>query len=408
MGCIQLPHFAESLFIPKRYKVLHGGRGSSKSYSVARALLIKAAQKKLRILCAREFQNSINESVYKLLVDQIDELGLAHKFEIKKDKIIGVNGSEFLFKGIRMNINSVKSMQGIDICWLEEAHTISKVSWDVLIPTIRANGSEIWVTFNPDKEDDPTFKMFLNPDLSPIGREDAFVQQVNWQDNPWFPEVLKQEKDYLYRVDPDLAKHVWEGECKKNHAAQIFRNKYSFRDFEVQENWDGPYFGADFGFSKDPSTLIKMYVDIFERKLYIREEAWGLHVELDDLPRFYNGVKSSRRYLIKADCSRPETISHVARKGFMIEGCEKWEGCVEDGIEFLRSFDEIVIHIDCPKTRDEFNRYSYKVDRLTQEVTRDIVDEHNHCIDAIRYGLEKLIKAGSMGSLEAMGKNRNG
>ena len=397
---MKLPNYAAPLFYPKRYKVLYGGRGSAKSETFARYIVIRASTERLRILCAREFQNSISESVYKLLEEVIDSEGLEHLFDIKKDKIISKTGSEIMFKGLKNNITSIKSMQSIDICWIEEAQTVSKVSWDILIPTLRKDGSEFLVSFNPNDHEDPTYKMFVHPETNdPLEREDSFILKANWVDNPWFPEVLRKEKDYLYSVDPELADHVWEGMCRTVSDAQIFKGKFSVQHFEINPDWDGPYFGADFGFSTDPSTLVKLYVDRHNMKLYVAEEAWGLGVELDHFKEFYSEVSESKYYLIKGDCSRPETINHISKKGFVIEGAEKWENSVEEGITFLRSFKEIVIHTNCRHTKDEFKYYSYKVDKLTNEVTRVIVDKHNHIIDAIRYALVELIKIGGMGML---------
>lgn len=207
----QFPVKLQCLFKPARYKILHGGRGSGKSWGVARALLILAAQKPMRILCTREVQNSILESVHKLLSDQISELGLSSFYEIQKTTIKGANGSQFIFEGLRTNINSIKSMEGIDVCWVEEAEKVTEASWRVLIPTIRADKSEIWVTFNPHLETDPTYQRFIsNP---PSG---AVVVAVNWRDNPWYPVVLDAERQEMERNGSrDLYLHIWEGHCMR-------------------------------------------------------------------------------------------------------------------------------------------------------------------------------------------------
>jgi len=400
---INLPKWGRPLFNPKRYKVLYGGRGSAKSHTVAKALLILARQSRKRILCAREFQNSMADSVHKLLSDQIELLGMQDFFTITANGIIGNNGSEFIFKGVKTNVQSIKSMEKIDILWLEEAQTVSAESWDILIPTIRHDGSEIWVTFNPVNDDDPTFTRFINPDGTPIEREDVYIKKVNWRDNPWFPEVLKKEMEYQYQVDPELAMHIWEGECKSNSEAQIFHGKWIVQDFDIdQENWLGPYDGADWGFSVDPSTLIELWIDPVGMNLHIAYEAGGVGIELDDLPAMYDKIESARNTKIRADNSRPETISHMQKKGFDVEGARKWEGSVEDGIEFIRSFRKVIIHSRCPNTAKEFRKYSYKVDRLTGDVTTKIVDAWNHYIDAIRYALEPMIGAGGRSILDVL------
>lgn len=388
------------LFQPRRYKVLYGGRGSSKSQTIARALILLGKQSVRRVLCGREFQNSISESVHHLLIEVIDEFKLNDFYKVTDKKITGKNGTEFIFKGIRHNIESVKSMQGLTDVWLEEAQTISKRSWDVLIPTLREEGSEFWVSFNPNAEEDPTYSMFIDEYGDPKDRKDAIIIKVNWRENPWFPKVLEIEKDYLMEVDADLAMHVWEGQCRSNSDAQIFKGKWEIRDFEINPDWQGPYLGIDWGFSVDPSVMIESYIDLETQTLYIRREALGHQVEMDDLAELFSKIPCYRDAVSKADCARPETISHVARKGRMpIEGCTKWSGSVEDGIEFIRTFRKIIIHTDCPRMADEAKWYSYKVDRLTEEVTTIIEDKHNHCWDAVRYSLEELIMAEGFGIL---------
>lgn len=204
------PQKLEPLFTPSRYKSIRGGRGSGKSWGVARALLILGAQTPHRILCTREYQNSIAESVHKLLADQIDDLGLSRFYEVQKTVITGLNGTSFTFAGLHHNINSIKSMEAISIAWCEEAQTIPKASWDILIPTVRQPKSEIWLSWNPNLEEDETYQRFvMSP---PPGTIDI---QANWSDNPWFPETLRDEKDYLKSVDYNAYLNVWEGECRQ-------------------------------------------------------------------------------------------------------------------------------------------------------------------------------------------------
>jgi phage terminase large subunit len=409
---VRLPDGYEYLFEPHRYKVAHGGRGSTKSWSFARALIIKAYHYKLRILCARELQTSIGESVHKLLADQIELMGLGKFFEVQQQGIYGHRGSEFFFYGIRNNITKVKSAEGIDICWCEEAEKISDNSWQVLIPTIRKTGSEIWITFNPDEEMDPTYQRFIANAKQLPGN--SVVREFNWNHNPWWYtddcKSMRDEKDYLYRVDPEAANHVWGGLCRQNASSQIFRGKYAVEDFDAPTNdsvlfreqgWDGPYFGADWGFSQDPACIVKCWVKgyVYGKtmgKLYVEYDEGGVGIELDDLPAVFKRVPGVCDYLIRGDSSRPETISHVARHGNMrIDPSEKWKGSVEDGIAFLKSFEQIVIHSRCVATQQEARLYSYKRDRLTGDVLADIVDANNHRFDAVRYALEPLIMAGN-------------
>lgn len=226
----QFPDKLQPLFQPNRYKVLYGGRGSAKSWSVARALLILGVQRPIRVLCTREIQKSIADSVHKLLSDQVVALGLEGKYVVLDTEIRCGNGTEFIFAGIRQqDISKVKSYEGVDICWVEEAHTVTKRSWDVLIPTIRKPGSEIWVTFNPELEDDDTYQRFV---LSPP--EDAFIQELNWRDNPWFPEELKLELERLKRKDFESYKNVWEGQCRRIIEGAIYRAELERMEVDVR------------------------------------------------------------------------------------------------------------------------------------------------------------------------------
>lgn len=202
----EFPEKLHCLFAPRRYKVLYGGRGAGRSWGVARALLIQGTSEPLRILCCRELQNSIAESVHKLLSDQIEALGLGHFYEIQVAKIIGRNGTTFSFEGIKNNSKKIKSYEGIDRCWVEEANNVSKASWGILIPTVRKENSEIWLTFNPELETDYTYQYFVrNPS------KDTIVVKMNWRDNPFFPEVLREEKDKLKKLDEDSYLNIWEG-----------------------------------------------------------------------------------------------------------------------------------------------------------------------------------------------------
>lgn len=220
MGTVKFPEKLRCLFKPSRYKVLYGGRGGAKSWGVARALLLIGAQRKVRILCAREIQKSMSESVHKLLSDQIADLGLSDFYNVQKTQIIGANGTEIYFAGLRHNVDNIKSMEGVDYVWVEEAQAVSKASWDVLIPTIRKPGSEIWVTFNPDTELDDTYSRFVaNPPT------DSIVVKIGWQDNPWFPDVLQQEMEDLKRRDLDAYLNVWEGHCKTIADGAIYANE---------------------------------------------------------------------------------------------------------------------------------------------------------------------------------------
>ncbi len=242
---IRFPEKTRCLFQPERYKVLYGGRGSAKSWSVARALLLLGGMHPLRILCTREIQNSIKDSVHKLLSDQIPAMGMQDQYVVTQTGIRGLNGTEFTFSGIRQqDISKIKSYEGVDICWVEEAHTVTKESWEILIPTIRKPGSEIWVTFNPDLESDDAYQRFV---VSPP--EGAFIVEMNYRDNPWFPPELDKERRQLLIRDPDSYQNVWDGKTK-NLAGDIFKREW-FRFYQPEdlpEVWNGTCLSWDMTF----------------------------------------------------------------------------------------------------------------------------------------------------------------
>lgn len=385
---IELPEkIVPVIFGTTRYKVLRGGRGSAKSWSIARYLVLKAAFRKYRILCTREMQNSIKDSVYKLLVDQIYALDLQKYFEIEKESITSLCGSQFIFKGLHHNIAEIKSTEGVDICWVEEAEKVSEDSWTILIPTIRNEGSEILISFNPEEEKSPTYTRFAkNPP------PDCFSIALTFEDNPWFPEVLRREMEYDKRVDYDKYEYVWLGKPKKYSQALIFSpKKVKIQEFEAPEGTRF-YFGADFGFSTDPTVLVRLFIQ--DRKLYIDYEAYGHGIEIEDLPAFFQTVPEAfeSEWKITADSARPDTINFLEQRGFCIEGAEKGKGSVEDGIEFIRSFEEIIIHPRCKGTKDNFENYKWKQDKITQEILPIPAEGSDHAPDAVRYALEPYTK----------------
>ena len=385
---IQIPDKFSGLFEPKRYKVYFGGRGGAKSWNFARTLISLAYTKNIRILCTREFQSSIADSVHALISDQITMMGLDDYFEVKRDYIQSHTGSLFIFAGLRRDPKKVKSTEGIDIAWVEEADTISNESLDLLIPTIRKPGSEIWFSFNPDQESDPVYKRFVLTE-----RDDTFAQKISYRDNKWFPDVLKTELEWDKKYDFEKYQHIWEGECRAHTDAQVFHGKYRIDSFTAP---DGAvfYYGADWGFSQDPTTLVRCFID--DGTLYIDYEAYGVGVDIDATPELFRQVPGAVDYIITADSARPETISYMRQHGFpRITRARKGAKSIEDGISFLRSFREIVIHNRCKHTADEFKLYSYKRDRLTGDVLPTIEDKHNHCIDSLRYATERIRAHGS-------------
>lgn len=403
-------HPFHDLLTPSRYKVYYGGRDSGKSWAFAEALIRRATTQPIRVLCTREFQTSIKDSVHKLLSDTIHRLGLSAWFRITKDGIFSKAGAEFIFKGIRHNVDEVKSTEGIDICWVEEGQHTSENSWQILIPTIRKEGSEIWVSLNVTDEEAPTHKRFITQ--QPPGTIHHFV---NYDKNPYLSTQSKAEIEYLRKIDIHAFEHVYGGLPKKISDAIIFGGKYVVEDFP-DTLWEQAYrvhLGADFGFAQDPSTLIRFF--IIDNTLYIEEEAWGVGVEFagnstpdgrGELEQFYDSVSGSRRWPIKADSARPETISFLRGCGFNIEAAEKWKGSVEDGIAHIKGFKKIVIHPRCKKTQEEARLYAYKRDRISNDILPIVVDKHNHVWDAVRYGLDGYIQQrGDLGIWARLGEN---
>ena len=382
---IQTPEWAEPLLQPARYKGAWGGRGSGKSHYFAE-MLIEAhiLDPNTSSVCVREIQKSLAQSVKRLLELKIHDLGVGDLFEIQEFVIKRRNGSGLiLFQGMQNHTNdSIKSLEGFDRAWVEEAQSISQRSLDMLRPTIRKPGSELWFSWNPNAATDPIDQL-LRGDNSPPG---AVVVKVNWNDNPWFPDVLRKEMEFDRARDLDKFAHVWGGEYLTRSNARVFRN-WRVDEFEAPANAMFR-FGADWGFATDPTVLIRCYVE--GRTLYIDHEAYQVGCEIVDTPDLFLTVPGAEKWPIVADSSRPETISHMKRNGFpKIMGAVKGPRSVEEGVEFLKSHD-IVVHPSCQHVIDELTHYAYKTDPATNAVLPVLEDKHNHLIDAVRYSLEGI------------------
>jgi len=394
---IQLPKKMISVFVAEnvRYRGAYGGRGSAKTRSFALMTAIKGYQFAEAgvsgvILCAREFMNSLADSSMEEVKQAIRSVDwLADYYDIGQNYIRTKNGLvSYVFCGLRHNLDSIKSKARILLCWVDEAENVSEIAWRKLTPTVRETNSEIWVTWNPETEGSPTDVRFRqNPP------DNAIIVEMNYNDNPFFPDVLEQERlNDLARLDYASYAWIWEGAYLENSDKQVLNGKYIIEEFDddLYKKADRLLFGADFGFANDPNTLIRSF--ILNDCLYIEYEAYGVNIELDEMPAFYDSVPEARKWPIKGDCSRPETISHIKRKGFNISAAKKWQGSVEDGIAYLRGFKRIIIHPRCKYTATEARLYSYKTDRMTGEVLPIIVDANNHCWDAVRYSLDGYIK----------------
>lgn len=390
---IKLPPKLVPLFaMPRgsvRYRGAWGGRGSAKSMSFAKMAAVFGYREPLRILCGRELQVSVKNSFHAELKNAIaSEPWLADWYDVGENYLRGPNGTEFIFAGFRHNMSSIKSMAQIDICIVEEAEDVPEASWLELEPTIRAARSEIWPIWNPKREGSPVDTRFIKQ--CPHG---ASIIQMNWRDNPKFPKVLNDLRlRQQQNLDDGTYRHIWEGAYLKRSKAQILADKLSVREFAPLPHWSGPYYGLDFGFAQDPTAAVRFWVG--DDRLWIEHESGGVGLDIDKTaPHLMEDIPGIAQHIVRADCARPESISYLSRHGMpRIIAAPKWAGSVEDGIAWLRSFAEIVVHERCTRTADECRLYSYKTDRLTGDVLPVIVDDNNHFIDAIRYGAAPLIR----------------
>lgn len=388
---IETPRWALPFLKPARYKGAYGGRGSGKSHAFAE-MVIEAhiMDPKRRTVCVREVQKSLAQSVKRLLELKIEALGAGAYFEVQESVIKSKFGDGLiLFQGMQNHTaDSIKSLEGVDCAWIEEAQSLSQRSLDLLRPTIRKPGSELWFTWNPDQATDPV-EQLLRCDNPP---PDSVVQRVNYTDNPWFPDVLQAEMEYDRKRDRDRFMHVWEGEYASSTEARVFKN------WEVQE-FEAPMdavhrFGADWGFAIDPTVLIRCH--IIGRKLYIDYEAHMVGCEITDTPTLFHTIPESEKWPIVADSARPETISYMRKNGFpKIMPAIKGSKSVEDGIEWLKSFD-IIVHPRCKHTIEELRLYSYKTDPMTNQVIPILADKDNHLMDALRYACESARRTGAV------------
>jgi phage terminase large subunit len=388
---VQLPEKLQPLFNPNRLKVVHGGRGSGKSWGFARALLILSAQKQLRVLCAREVQKSIKDSVHRLLNDQIQAMGLGAFFDVLETEIRGKNGSLFLFAGLAQHtVESIKSFEGCDICWIEEAQTVTKRSWDILTPTIRKAGSEIWITFNPDMETDETYQRFV-VHASP----GAFVTQMNWKDNPWFGPELEMERQDTLRRDPDNYPNIWDGAPKRVSEGAIYRHEIE-RLYEekrvrlvpydpllkVHTVWDLGWNdamsigmvqrqGSEVRFIdhlKDSHRTLDWYIAQLEKKPY----RWGT----DFIPH------DGRARNFQTGKSTEEALQAMKRNVVVLPQLD-----VEEGIKAARLlFPRVYFDQDkCTELLESLKRYQRSINEKTREPGAPLHDQYSHDADMFRY-----------------------
>lgn len=398
----ELPLISRNFAKPARTRVFKGGRGSGKTRGLAKRSALRVYQlAELGVegvfLASREHLNSLDESSMEEIKAAIrSEPWLADYFDIGEKFIRTKNRRiSYAFAGLRHNLDSIKSKARIIGNWTDEAENVSEAAWRKLVNTLREEGEvggfgwhvENWISYNPESPESATHRRFV---ASPP--DDCIVTTINWQDNPWFPSVLNKQRLEDQRLRPETYDHVWGGEFLTLTDAQVFSGRFAVEEFDPQPGWEGPYQGLDFGFAQDPTAAVQCY--IADRTLWVRREAGRVKLELDaTAPHIVERIPGFADHAARADSARPESISYLSRHGLpKITGAEKWKGCVEDGVAFIKSFDRVVIHPDCEQTAREFRLYAYKVDRLTGDIRPEIVDANNHYIDAIRYALGPMIK----------------
>lgn len=392
---IALPPKLVDLFGPERgafqYRAMHGGRGSSKSYSAAKMAAIWGYAEPLRILATREFQASIKESFHAEVKAAIEsEPWLAAHYDVGIDYLRSpVNGTEFIFRGLRHGVNSVKSLAKIDLTIVEEAEDVPEASWLALEATVfRQPKSELWSIWNPRVDGSPVDQRFRKQPPA-----NAMVVEMNWQDNTFFPAGLDTlRRRQMEMLDPNTYAHIWDGAYLTNSDAQVFAGKWRIGELEPDATWDGPYQGGDFGYSQDPTAAVRCYIK--GDTLYVSHDFARRGVELDAIVRDVgDAIPEYAKHPSRWDSASPGSISLIKRQGLpMAIGADKWAGSVEDGIRYLRSFREIVVHPRCTATLNEMRLYSYKVDRMTGDILAAVVDANNHNIDALRYAVGPMIK----------------
>jgi phage terminase large subunit len=384
---IETPRAFLPLLKPARYKGAHGGRGSGKSNFFAELWLEESVSEKLDFVCIRETLKSLEFSVKKLLESKIQTYNAGYYFDVQDRRILTRHGGVTIFEGMQNHTaDSIKSLEGFDRSWFAEAQKASEKSLTLLRPTIRKPGSQLWFDWNPDSPTDPIDMLLRGEELPP----DAAVIEANYMDNPWLPDELRAEMEFDKRRDPDKYAHVWLGKYRQNSEARVFRN-WSVEEFERPAGTIHRL-GADWGFSVDPSVLIRC--DIEGNRLYVDYEAYMVGCEIVNLPELFMSVPDAEKWPITADSARPETISHMQKNGFpKIRPAIKGAKSLEEGVEFLKSFD-IVVHPRCKHLIDELTLYKYKEDPLTGAILPILEDKDNHVIDALRYACEGARRAG--------------
>lgn len=389
---IPTPRWFLPLLEPKRYKGAKGGRSAGKSHAFAELMVEEAvANPDMHFVCIREVQKSLKFSAKRTIEQKIRALGVTDLFDTTTNEIRRRGGQGvILFQGMQDHTaDSIRSLEGFHRAWVEEAHSLSRVSLGMLLPTIREEGSEIWFSWNPHYPTDPVDRLMVGDQFD---AEQTTTVHVTYRDNPFITEQSLKEAERHRRYQPETFNHVWLGDYVEISDAIIFSGHWKIAEFTPGKDWDGPYHGLDFGFAQDPTAAVRCW--IHGERLFIEREAGGVRIELDDTTQCLRSeMPDIDKHVIRADNARPESISYLQRHGLPnVRPVKKGAGSVDDGIAHMKAYREIVIHPRCEATADEFRRYSYKVDNRSGDVLPVVVDAFNHYIDAIRYALEPMIR----------------
>lgn len=392
---------------PKMWNFFDGGRAGGKSHEVGQHLIVDAMQNTTGNLCGREYQVSLKDSVHSLISQIIREYDLNWNlngnpktpfWDIGREYIRNARGSFFIFKGFQ-DMNSIKSINGINRVWAEEAQSLSQHVIDILLPTIRAEDARFFFTWNNSRPDDPIEKL-----RDSIPNDISYKRHVTYKDNKYALKnnQLMAQINRMREQDYEKYQHVYLGGYNFNADSQIFKNKYIVADFEKKPHWTGAYYGLDWGFANDPTAMVECYIG--DDCLYISRELCSTGIELDGMYSWINEkMPEAKNHVIRADNARPESISYCRRHGFpSMIAANKWPNSVKDGIAALRGFYKIIIHPSCVNAAEQFSKYSYKTDKLSGDVMPEIAKGHDHIPDALRYAIDPIIQNNNIINLEVL------
>jgi len=392
-----LPHFTakeQQFFAPSQFKAPYGGRAGRKSHMLAELMLARMIlDPSLQAIVIRKYRASVTHSAQLLLKNKVAQMGWDKYFEVLGNSIRRKNGTGFItYIGIQdHNATSIKSYENFKIAWSEEATEIDQFSLDMLVPTIRAPGSELWFSWNPDQPTDPVDKLFRERPPS-----DSIIVFFTFQDNIFLSDKSKQDEQDMLARDPEKHDWVWLGGYNAKSNAIIFAGRWRAGEIDTR-GWDGPYFGLDFGFVIDPTAAAKSWRSPDGRQIYVEKESYRYGLQIDHIvDRLKEDIPGIENYVIRADSSEQDTIDYLKRHGLpRITPVEKGPGSVETGVKWLKAH-EIIVHPDCLHFQEELKRYRLKTNKAG-DVLDEIVDKDNHLIDQERYAFQPLIKNQQIG-----------